>query len=131
MTPLVDLAERFWFGGLWHGLSGALVSGSAVAAHLTAAADVLAEDGWDPHRLGAGCRVEDALAAAALSAGDGDTLRVAERCLELVLCARTGASGAAYQSWERMAGRTDADVEDLLRAAAGFARGHGPSEVVS
>lgn len=60
-------------------------------------------------------------------AGDGDTRVVADRCLDLIIRARTGACSASVRAWEGRRGRTFADVVELLETAALFARLHGPT----
>lgn len=126
MSTAAELAARWYVGpALWCGPSGERVSGAAAARLLRAAGQVLAEDGWDPHRIG----IADALAAAALSVGSVDSVRVAERCLELVLCARSGAYAVDYRLWERTVDRQPAEVQELIGSAAAFAETHGPGEV--
>ncbi len=64
---------------------------------------------------------------AATSAGDDDTRVVAERCVDMILRARTGASTTSLSAWEQRAGRTLNDVRDLLETAAVFASEYGPT----
>lgn len=61
-------------------------------------------------------------------AGDNDTRSVAERCVDMILRARTGASTTSLQAWEQRAGRSLDDVRDLLETAAVFAHEYGPTE---
>lgn len=60
-------------------------------------------------------------------AGDPDTHRAAERCLDAALQARTGHATADYWSWSQRIGRTWAEVRELLAEAADLARTHGPA----
>lgn len=61
--------------------------------------------------------------------GDGDTYRAAEKCLELIIRARTGVSyEVQYRAWESKRNRTFTDIHGLLTTTAIFARRYGPRE---
>lgn len=58
--------------------------------------------------------------------GDGDTRRVAEDVLDVLLRASTGAESACCRRWSSKVGRTQEDVLELLAVGAMFARRYGP-----
>jgi hypothetical protein len=58
--------------------------------------------------------------------GDADTSTVADRVMDALLRAHTGAAFAAHSAWASKRARTWDDVRDLMTAAARFARAHGP-----
>lgn len=58
--------------------------------------------------------------------GDGDTRRVAEDILDVLLRAHTGAKSACCRRWSSKVGRTQEDVLELIAAGAMFARRYGP-----
>lgn len=64
---------------------------------------------------------------AASDDGDDDTQLMAERSLDVILRARTGARFASHSAWASKLGRTWEEVSDLLADAARFARTHGPA----
>ncbi|MGW7617390.1 DUF6197 family protein [Streptomyces antimycoticus] len=59
--------------------------------------------------------------------GDDDTWVAAERVLDVIMRARTGARTASYSAWASKIGRTWEEVADLLAEAAKFARTYGPT----
>jgi hypothetical protein len=61
------------------------------------------------------------------AAGDQDTGSVADRVMDALLRARTGALYVSHTAWAGKQGRNWDEVRDLLETAAAFARTHGPS----
>lgn len=57
---------------------------------------------------------------------DGDSRRKALDCMELVLCAQSGAPYACTDAWAEKHGRTFDEVRGLLLVTAEFARQYGP-----
>ena len=116
---------------LWTGMSGATLTGSEIAAHITAAVARLAAEGWDPHDLRTSRCVRMALAYTSPGGmADVDTRVAANRLLDLLVHVRAGgAPGSgigAFSAWEGRPGRTWTEVRELLETAAQFAREHGP-----
>ncbi|MDI6413158.1 hypothetical protein QLX52_30590 [Streptomyces albus] len=111
--------ESCWYTGprLWHGTSGESVTGARTAAFLETAAGLLEREGWEPGQFG----LREVLA------GPQDLTDVSLKVLELVICARTGAGSAEPRLWDRVPGRTVAEVRALLLAGAAYARRYGPA----
>jgi len=62
--------------------------------------------------------------------GDGDTERAADRVLDSILRARTGARSASSYTWAGKVGRTYEEVAELIVTGAAFARRYGPRSTV-
>ena len=116
--------EQEWYSrsALWFGPTGEALTGTQAAVHLDAALAVLERDGWSPTGS-----FEDRFGINEAISGDADLFRVSERCLELILCANSGAWAVSFELWEQKAGRTFAEVRTLLTVAAEFARTYGPT----
>lgn len=119
---------RYRGGRLWAGESGEPVTGQAVASHLAAVKELLADEGWTRQP---GSPNGYSLGGAMWRVGQGpvsdmDTYRVAGRCLELLLEVLTGASTVCYDAWSGRRERTRGDIDRLLQAGAEFARQYGP-----
>ncbi|MFC0602259.1 hypothetical protein [Streptomyces palmae] len=110
--------EAGWYTGprMWHGTSGEQVTGLQVATHLEAALGVLERDGWEPGSFGLWEVLHGSLDLTSVSTG----------VLELVICARTGASAAEPRLWDLVPGRTADQVRTLLLIGATYARRYGP-----
>ncbi|MFD6186122.1 hypothetical protein [Streptomyces goshikiensis] len=114
---------------VWYGLSGLLVTGEAVARHLTAAAGLMERKGWDPQLYApfSGYHLRDALTSTRDDGmGDADTQFVGRTVLEAVLRLSTGASYVDYEVWSEHPVRTLDEVLAVCRTAAALALQHGP-----
>ncbi|WP_432051805.1 DUF6197 family protein [Streptomyces xiamenensis] len=106
---------------------GQRVTGEHVAAHLDAARERVAKVGWHSHGMTTNL-FGQLTAAAERGRGSASTRFVAGLVILAVLRARTGASIASHEVWERQEGRTRDDVQQLLLDAAAVARDAGPKE---
>ncbi|MFJ4343195.1 hypothetical protein [Streptomyces sp. NPDC088915] len=128
-TLLEKIAHHLAGPGIWYGPSGEKVTGEAVAAHLQAAAALMEREGWDPQLYTRESRRSLYYALDSTrddGQGDEDTERVAERVVEAVLTAATGAPYVRYEAWNHHATRTLAEVLQVCQAAASVARHYGP-----
>jgi hypothetical protein len=106
---------------VWSGSHGGVLAGQEIADLLTATREHLEREGWQPRPF------QDTTAALIkVSGGDMAVWGAAEQLLELILQAQTGGH-VNHDAWEWRAGRTFADVAELLRTAAQFAREYGPA----
>ncbi|MFI9463785.1 DUF6197 family protein [Streptomyces xiamenensis] len=108
----------------WHAY-GQQVTGPQVATHLDAARERVAEVGWHPNGMTTSL-FGQLTAAAERGRGTASTRFVAGLVILSVLRARTGASVASHEVWERQTGRSRDDVQQLLHDAAAVARDAGP-----
>ncbi|SEE58784.1 hypothetical protein SAMN04490357_7665 [Streptomyces misionensis] len=127
-----ETARRLARPETWYGPSGTKVTGEAVAAHLQAAAALMARENWDPQPHTSSSRRN--LYYALLHTGDDglgddDTRHVAERLLGAVLAEATGAPFVDYEAWNHHATRTLEDVLRACRATAAVAREYGPGPI--
>ncbi|MEW1723864.1 hypothetical protein [Streptomyces sp. NPDC093109] len=113
----------------WYGLSGAKVTGDAVAAHLRAAAALMKRESWDPQLCTPGSLRTLYYALVHTSddgLGDSDSRYVAEILLEAVLTAASGAPYVDYEAWTNHSARTLDDILRACQAAAAVAHAYGP-----
>lgn len=131
-TVLTDpAARRLARPEAWYGPSGMKVTGDAVAAHIQAAASLMARENWDPqfYASGSGRNLYYALLHTSDDGlGDGDTHRVAETVLGAVLESATGAPFVDYETWSHHATRTLDDILHTCQAAAAVAHEYGPGQ---
>ncbi|UNZ20604.1 hypothetical protein [Streptomyces sp. 891-h] len=113
--------EASWYTGrrAWFGSSGELVPARRLADGLAQASATFRRDGWMPGEFGL-WEVLD---------GDRDVRMVARQVLELLICARTGASAADPILWDLVPGRTIEQVLNLLAEGEAYARHYGPAVV--
>ncbi|MFF0486761.1 hypothetical protein [Streptomyces sp. NPDC004435] len=134
MQLTIDLTDRhvrtLSSSDTWYGLSGARLTGDAVARHIEAAARHMRDHGWDPHlhAPSTGHSLYHALVHTAEDGhGDDDTRRAADEVLGAVLCALTGAPYVYYESWSEHTTRTLDDITHACELAAAVARHYGPT----
>ncbi|NXY94463.1 hypothetical protein HYE82_08665 [Streptomyces sp. BR123] len=134
-TSLADqAAQQLLQRDVWYGLSGVLVTGEAVARHLTAAAGLMERKGWDPQLYApfSGHHLCDALTSTRDDCmGDADTQFVGRSVLETVLRISTGSSYVDYEVWSEHPMRTLGEVLTACRTASALALQHGPGPQVA
>jgi hypothetical protein len=141
---------------LWAGPSGDIVTGTEIAAHLEATLALLESKGWVRNYGPSDDEADDVDESASVrdmlrkilrllswsrpgytlglalyevgtsDIGDSDTLRVAERCLNVVLASQSPTGDSSYYAWSSRRGRTFDEVRGLLVTGAEFACRYGP-----
>jgi hypothetical protein len=101
---------------MWRGPSGTAIAPTQVMDVLANGLALLERDGWDP-TLPFG--IHQAIG------GNDDVRRVAERCLDAIVAYRAGSQWADFEAWERVAGRTFLEVQDIMTATGWYAAAAG------
>lgn len=132
LAALADqAAQRLTDSNEWFGTSGHRVTGAAVADHLSAAADLMERENWDPQLYNrfSGHHLRDALSSAIEDGqGDADTYWVACKVMEKLLEVVLDAPYVDCRLWSEHASRTLAEVVTLCRTAARIAQKVGPKQ---